>query len=538
MMGARVLLFAGLCLVMIRNLTAIEAICPAVNVTEECVSLCTTRTQCDTTQRCCSNGCGNICMKPTGHTSLLVQLTTDQKWHYVYGTPAGLKLVKQLLPNLISAYGNLVSDDYFDSLHTVSGIPDFRLLEDNGHVALRSEISHTDAHSRPEVVQSRIAWLLAQKFAVAKTPLNLIGKLKAIVPIAGGQTTVEIESVCSIFAAKTTCRHSGTCFGREGWPACRCTQGYSGWFCETKLKSSITHHDGHGEGSTESPSAGSDSGDTDGDSRESSSRDSDSEDTDDSRESPSDSGDTDDSRESHLGGNSRTTLPPTTTTGSRTPPTSTTDSRTPPTSTTGKRHVVLVVRLAIDWKDSYGNNDNNQTQELVTSLKTALDGIYKGINGFLSVQVRHLFKSSVGVEHLVKAEMFVAGEKVEVNGACFLYHKKQLCKNGGTCLANQTAASCVCVSGYTGVYCDAPRTSRRKGKNTVGIVVGVIAAILIVGLIVCAVFLYRRRHRHHTKNEQMQLDGVENPTYALSPADQGNPTFTKPAAVGNPTYAG
>ena len=24
----------------------------------------------------------------------------------------------------------------------------------------------------------------------------------------------------------------------------RCTQDYSGWFCETKLKSSITHHDG------------------------------------------------------------------------------------------------------------------------------------------------------------------------------------------------------------------------------------------------------------------------------------------------------
>ena len=37
-----------------------------------------------------------------GRTSLLVQLTTDKKWHYIYGTPAGLMLIKPLISNLVS----------------------------------------------------------------------------------------------------------------------------------------------------------------------------------------------------------------------------------------------------------------------------------------------------------------------------------------------------------------------------------------------------------------------------------------------------
>ena len=84
--------------------------------------------------------------------------------------------------------------------------------EDNGHVALRSEISHTDAHSRPEVVQSRISWLLAQKFAVAKTPLNLIGKLKAIVPIAGGQTT-GMHNILILLVRRICIRVVNLCMG-------------------------------------------------------------------------------------------------------------------------------------------------------------------------------------------------------------------------------------------------------------------------------------------------------------------------------------
>ena len=32
---------------------------------------------------------------------------------------------------------------------------------------------------------------------------------------------VEIHSVCSIFDAKATCRHGGSCVNHDGFPACR-----------------------------------------------------------------------------------------------------------------------------------------------------------------------------------------------------------------------------------------------------------------------------------------------------------------------------
>ncbi|KAI0232231.1 hypothetical protein LSAT2_017411 [Lamellibrachia satsuma] len=259
-------------------------------------------------------------------------------------------------------------------------------------------------------------------------------------------------------------------------------------------------------------------------------------------------------------------------------------SKTPSTtSTSGSRGVVMVIRLSMTWKDSYNNFTNEETKDLVTSLRKFLQTIYRRVKGFRDVQVRRLFKSSVGVEHFVefdhdltdtertaialtltsalavnsdtltwrgekveisdKAEMLVAGNKVEVNGACFLYDKKQLCKNGGSCVATEASANCVCSPAYRGVYCETRvRSSATKSKDVIGPVVGGIGAVLFVGILIFALLFYKRRLQHHSaakQGSQMQNDGVDNPLYVMSPSGVDSSTrATPPGGVDNPVYCG
>ena len=58
---------------------------------------------------------------------------------------------------------------------------------DGSRVAVQMSFSHTDTVSRPEVVESRIAWLLAQKYKTTASTDYVIGNLKAIVNSISGQ---------------------------------------------------------------------------------------------------------------------------------------------------------------------------------------------------------------------------------------------------------------------------------------------------------------------------------------------------------------
>ena len=59
--------------------------------------------------------------------------------------------------------------------------------KDGSKVAVQMEFSHTDAVSRPEVVESRIAWILAQKYEETASSFGGTGNLKAIVRSKSGQ---------------------------------------------------------------------------------------------------------------------------------------------------------------------------------------------------------------------------------------------------------------------------------------------------------------------------------------------------------------
>ena len=60
--------------------------------------------------------------------------------------------------------------------------------KDGDRVAVQIEFSHTDDESRPEVVESRIAWILAQKYKATTSSSYKVGNLKAIVRSESGQS--------------------------------------------------------------------------------------------------------------------------------------------------------------------------------------------------------------------------------------------------------------------------------------------------------------------------------------------------------------
>ncbi|KAK2186597.1 hypothetical protein NP493_195g07031 [Ridgeia piscesae] len=276
-------------------------------------------------------------------------------------------------------------------------------------------------------------------------------------------------------------------------------------------------------------------------------------------------------------------LPTTTTTIVATSTERTTTKRSPTSTTTitshaGTRSVIMVIRLKKEWKKQYNDSTHPETKQLVEELRKSLHVIYKHVHGFENIIVTDLFKSSVGVVHLVifdhdltdaerttlaltltsalaasnnklqlgddvvnvsgKPEMFVAGEKVEVSGACFLYDQKKLCQNGGSCVAREESPRCVCPSGYNGEYCDLSKNSMStKGRNIVGPVVGGIGVFLVVGIVVMTVLVYRKKLAE--KQDPLTPDGgVANPLYAVFNSGRSQPNPPVAGAMDDPVYSG
>ncbi|KAK2166222.1 hypothetical protein NP493_1326g00001 [Ridgeia piscesae] len=246
MMTTRVLLLAGVCVLTLCVPAASHAArCPAVEAgNATCAALCPDTVNCPSSQKCCSNGCGHVCMTPTGRTTVIVQLTTDFPWKNEYSTRWGQATIRYILSVTIAQFQKELSHEYLDNPD--SPTPDFNLVKDGNRVAVQMAFSHTDTVSRPEVVESRIAWLLAQKYKTTASSSYVIGNVKAIVRSTSGQKlSVKILTVCSIFNAKATCRHGGICVNNDGFPACRYCSIFNARSCISGICLTMTDSDDH-----------------------------------------------------------------------------------------------------------------------------------------------------------------------------------------------------------------------------------------------------------------------------------------------------
>ncbi|XP_071485882.1 protocadherin Fat 4-like [Diadema antillarum] len=100
------------------------------------------------------------------------------------------------------------------------------------------------------------------------------------------------------------------------------------------------------------------------------------------------------------------------------------------------------------------------------------------------------------------------------------------CRNGGTCSESGGRASCTCLDGFAGSFCETEsEPTKNNNSNVLYIVLPIIFVILLIVVIVVAVLYVRRRSfalkkRHAAQNNA--LGGVPK-TLGLSPTD--NPGF-------------